>query len=116
MTRFNLCLAALALFVLALGACTKTGASKEATQRDFDRFCKSQKDFLEASKLKGVDVASLKVERAKRMGEGLETEAAFKVMEVMATTGQTDQKALVEKAAKEAGLDGWTCPELGQGQ
>jgi xylose isomerase len=112
MTQFTLAL----LTLLALAGCTKTGANKEAALRDFNRLCQAQKDYLEARKLKGVDISALAVERAKRMGEGLETGAAFKAVELMTVAAQSEQRAVVEQSAKEAGLEGWSCPEFGQGQ
>ena len=107
MTRITIAM----LTLLALAGCTKTGANKEAALRDFNRICQAQKDFLEAKKMKGVEVSALAVERAKRMGEGLETEAAFKAVEVMTVAAEGDRRALVEQSAKEAGLESWTCLE-----
>jgi len=113
MKLFTPCLALLLL--LALPACSKTGSNKEAAQRDFDRLCNAQKDFLEARKLKGVDIAELAAEKAKRMGEGLESEAALRAIEAMSVAAAGDHRGLVEKAAREAGLENWSCPELAEG-
>jgi hypothetical protein len=80
---------------------------------EFDHICAAQKDFLSAGKMKGVDKAELLVERIKRMRDGLTIEAAIRVSDKLTQAGSPEMQALAEKAAADAGLKNWSCPELG---
>lgn len=95
----------------ALIACTKQNEQAKV-QADFDHICASQKDFLSARKLKGVDEAELLVERIRKMQEGLKTEAGTQIASAMTQPASPDMRQQAEAAAKEAGLQGWNCPEL----
>jgi hypothetical protein len=107
-------LAALAVGTALTGgliACSKK-AEQAKLKADFDHICASQKDFLSARKLKGVDEAELLVERMRRMREGLSMETAIETADQLTQTTSYEMRSLAEKAAAEAGLAGWACPEL----
>lgn len=107
-------LAALILGIALTGgliACSKK-ADQAKIQADFDHICTSQRDFLSARKLKGVDEAELLVERIRKMLEGLKTEAGTQLASAMTQPASYDMRQQAEAAAKDAGLQGWNCPEL----
>lgn len=95
----------------ALIACSKK-ADQAQLKADFDHICAAQKDFLSARKLKGVDEAELLVERIRKMEEGLKTETGAQIASAMTQPASPDMRQQAEAAAKEAGLAGWSCPEL----
>lgn len=111
MRKILAALAAGAILTGALIACSKK-ADQAKLKADFDHICSSQKDFLSARKLKGVDEAELLVERIRKMQEGLKTEAGAQIASAMTQPASPDMRQQAETAAKEAGLQGWNCPEL----
>lgn len=92
-------------------ACTRS-SDQAKLKADFDHICAAQKDFLSALKLKGVDEAELLVERMRRMKEGLTSEAAIQVADQLTQISDPAMREMAEKSASEAGLKGWSCPEL----
>jgi hypothetical protein len=92
-------------------ACSR-GSDQAKLKADFDHICTAQKDFLSALKLKGVDEAELLVERMRRMKEGLSSEAAIQVADQLSQISDPAMRDIAEKSASEAGLKGWSCPEL----
>lgn len=95
----------------ALIACTKSGDTARL-KADFDHICAAQRDFLSARKMKGVDEAELLVERIRRMQEGLTAEAAIQAAEKLTDLASQAMRTQAEEAAKAAGLENWSCPEL----
>jgi hypothetical protein len=101
---------------LLLSSCSKTGGTDRAqVKEEFSRICQAQKEFLEARQLKGVNEAELAVERNLRMRSGTMTEPALRLIDLLGESPAEERAKLAEGAAKEAGLKGWSCPELGQG-
>lgn len=107
-------LSALSLAALTLSACTKT-PSQETLKQEFAQLCATQKDFLAARALKGVNEAELLVERNKKMRAGATAAQTQKVVELIAQPEPKNVSAEATRLAVEAGVEGWACPELDQG-
>lgn len=59
-----------------------------------------------------MDEAELLVERIRRMREGLTTDRAIEAADQLTQISSREMRTAAEKAAEDAGLKGWACPEL----
>ncbi len=99
-------------FLVILASCTRSGSSEDI-RLDLDSVCSAQKSYVQTAKLKGVSQAELWVERARKMREGLKTEAVKSAVE--AYLAPDSQRAdLFFELAKKAKLKSWSCQEFSQ--
>jgi hypothetical protein len=103
----------MALIVLLLSSCTRSGPSEALVKQDFDAICKAQKDYVASRELmKNAENAELITERNRRLGEGRVTEPGLRAVEALVSAGAGSARTKVEEAARAGGLSGWTCPAL----
>jgi hypothetical protein len=87
--------------------------SSEDIRADLDSVCNAQKSYVQTARLKGVSQAELWAERARKMREGLKTEAVKTAVEAYLSPN-SQQAELFFALAKQAKLDAWSCQEFSQ--
>ncbi len=97
-------------FLVILVSCTRAGSS-EAIRIDLDSVCNAQKSYVQTAKLKGVNQAEIWAERARKMREGLKTDAVKAAVESFLAP-DSQRADLFFELAKQAKLESWTCQEF----
>jgi uncharacterized protein YbaP (TraB family) len=103
----------MALMVLTLTSCTRSGPSDAQVRKDFDAICKAQGDYVSSRELmKNAEGTELLTERNRRMSDGRTTEPGLRAVEALVSAGAGSARAKVEEAARAGGLKDWSCPAL----
>jgi hypothetical protein len=80
-------------------------------KQDVQSICEAHKQYI-FSKAAGGDEAQLAVEHAELLKSHILSLSGRNLIATLPQTFPTSRRSLLEEAAKQAGLDNWSCPEM----